>query len=205
MPEIDFLDFDGVLKESVDAKGEAFRKLFAEFGAEIAARVERHHRDHGGMSRFEKMPLYLSWAGQSTDRTSVDLWCRRFSEQAYEAVITAPWVAGAVEFLAQSRNGLRVVVSAIPQEELERILEALGIRDCFDAVHGAPTSKAAAVAHMLRSARVAPERCRFVGDAMADHDAASVNCVPFVLRRHAGNQNLLPGYTGRVIQDLSEL
>ena len=36
-----FWDFDGVIKESVGVKTEAYVKLFAPFGAPIAARVRR--------------------------------------------------------------------------------------------------------------------------------------------------------------------
>ena len=56
-----FWDFDGVIKDSVEVKAAAFERLFLPYGAEIARRVRQHHEAHGGMSRFDKVPLYLAW------------------------------------------------------------------------------------------------------------------------------------------------
>src|SRR5437773_2146653 len=73
-------DFDGVIKESVSVKSDAFARLFEPFGAEIAARVRRHHEMNTGMSRFEKIPLYLSWAGEQAEPETVARYCARFAD-----------------------------------------------------------------------------------------------------------------------------
>jgi beta-phosphoglucomutase-like phosphatase (HAD superfamily) len=67
-----FWDFDGVIKESVGVKTEAYTRLFEPFGAAVAARVREHHEAHGGMSRFEKLPLYLGWAGRSSSPEEIE-------------------------------------------------------------------------------------------------------------------------------------
>ena len=54
-----FWDFDGVIKDSVQIKSKAFGNLFAQFGNIISKRVIEHHESNGGMSRFEKIPIYL--------------------------------------------------------------------------------------------------------------------------------------------------
>ena len=54
-----FWDFDGVIKESVDIKGKAFQKLFEVYGTEVMEMVRIHHENNGGMSRFDKFPVYL--------------------------------------------------------------------------------------------------------------------------------------------------
>ncbi len=59
-----FWDFDGVIKDSVDVKTKAFIKLFEEYGVGISTKVKEHHLANGGMSRFEKFPLYASWVGK---------------------------------------------------------------------------------------------------------------------------------------------
>ena len=56
-----FFDFDGVIKDSVRVKSEAFEKLFSSFGDKASKKVRRHHESNGGMSRFEKIPIYLEW------------------------------------------------------------------------------------------------------------------------------------------------
>jgi phosphoglycolate phosphatase-like HAD superfamily hydrolase len=67
-----FLDFDGVIKESVEAKSAAFVHLFEGFGDDVSKRVRSHHEANGGMSRFEKIPMYLGWAGEKETQKRVD-------------------------------------------------------------------------------------------------------------------------------------
>ena len=43
-----FWDFDGVIKDSVPVKTEAFRKIFLPFGANVAKKVVGHHLENGG-------------------------------------------------------------------------------------------------------------------------------------------------------------
>ena len=53
-------DFDGVIKESNLIKGEVFKKIFKDFGPEVTSKIFNHHISNGGISRYEKIPLYLS-------------------------------------------------------------------------------------------------------------------------------------------------
>ena len=74
-----FWDFDGVIKESVDVKTQAYVGLFQAFGPAVAARVREHHERHGGMSRFAKIPLYLEWAQVTPTRAETARYCELFS------------------------------------------------------------------------------------------------------------------------------
>ena len=38
-----FWDFDGVIKDSVDVKSDAFKQLFLPFGKDMANRIKEHH------------------------------------------------------------------------------------------------------------------------------------------------------------------
>lgn len=179
-----FWDFDGVIKDSVDVKTRAFERLFARFGADVAARVRRHHQSNGGMSRYEKMPLYLSWAGQDAAAEQVADFCARFADEVRDQVIESPWVPGVREYLARARSVQRaVLVTGTPQEEMRAILEALDLGGCFSEVHGAPQPKADAIREVLARHGCAPELAVAIGDSSADQHAAEVNGVPFVLRR----------------------
>ena len=53
-----FWDFDGVIKESVEVKTQAYFSLFEPFGFDVANKVRMHHIANGGMSRFDKLPSY---------------------------------------------------------------------------------------------------------------------------------------------------
>lgn len=199
-----FWDFDGVIKDSVSAKTEAFTSLFLPYGREIATNVRQHHECNGGMSRFDKIPLYLTWAGQAATSARVEEFCGRFSKSVLQAVIDSPWVPGAHEYLLQyCGKQYFVLVTATPQEEITQILNALDIAHCFREVHGAPTKKACAINAVLSRLGCAPAQALMIGDAETDLQAAQANSVPFLLRRTPLNLSIQATYIGPMFDDLN--
>ena len=55
--EMVFWDFDGVIKESVSVKTDAFEELFKPYGDIVRKKVKNHHIENAGMSRFNKIPF----------------------------------------------------------------------------------------------------------------------------------------------------
>jgi phosphoglycolate phosphatase-like HAD superfamily hydrolase len=199
-----FWDFDGVIKESVEIKGEAFEALFRPYGPTVAARVRAHHRAHGGVSRFEKLPIYLSWAGQPTTPEAVAACGERFSALVREAVIAAAWVPGAHEYLLQNHARQQfVLVTATPHDEIKEIVEALDLTQCFSEIVGSPTDKSAAVAAALARTHESPASCIYIGDSETDLAAARANRVPFLLRRTPLNVELQTRYDGAAFDDFA--
>ena len=201
-----FWDFDGVIKDSVNIKTQAYFKLFEGFGSALAERVCDHHIAHGGISRFDKLPLYLTWADVDPNPTTVSEYCEHFSQMVMQDVIDAPWVAGVERYL---RNNFYqqsfVVVSATPQIELKHILIALNLTNCFNEVYGAPTRKQDAIRQTLSSHDLDARDCLVIGDSQADLDAAVANRVPFLLRRHSSNTQVSVAYTGKSVEDFTTL
>jgi phosphoglycolate phosphatase-like HAD superfamily hydrolase len=199
-----FWDFDGVIKDSVAAKSVGFEQLFLPYGQELASRVRQHHEAHGGVSRYEKMPLYLGWAGQVATAARVEEFCERFSQLVLQAVIDSPWVPGVREYLRMHHNHQHfVLMTATPQAEIQHILAVLQIGDCFHTVHGAPMPKSTAIRAMLESLPCAPQRAVAVGDSETDFRAAEANGVPFLLRRTPLNQTFRDRHRGPVFEDLN--
>lgn len=192
-----FWDFDGVIKESVEVKSEAFERLFLPYGREVADRVRRHHEANGGMSRFDKIPIYLGWAGEPATEEMVREFCSRFAQAVQQAVIDAAWVPGVREYLEthHSRQCF-VLVTATPLGEIQHILQVLGIARCFREVYGAPMPKAEAMRKVLQREQCLPERALAVGDSESDFRAAAENGVPFLLRRTPLNKALQELYRG---------
>jgi phosphoglycolate phosphatase-like HAD superfamily hydrolase len=192
-----FWDFDGVIKESVDLKTRAYVALFAPFGEAIAERVRAHHEEHGGMSRFEKIPLYLGWAGQEASDTQVEEYCAAFARQVRQAVIDAEWVPGAREYLlANPARQAMVLVTATPQEEIEDILRATALEGCFAKVFGAPIQKARAITQSLAELACRPGDALMIGDSESDRSAADSAGTDFLLRRTPFNLPLQRAYRG---------
>jgi phosphoglycolate phosphatase-like HAD superfamily hydrolase len=205
-PKVIFWDFDGVIKDSIEVKTQAFVRLFEPFGPEVALRVREHHEANGGMSRFDKLPIYLRWAGKEPCASSVKVFCEQFSQLVLQGVIDAPWVPGAETFLRSNPHRQTfILVSATPLEELEQILSALALRGCFAGVFGAPTHKKEAIRISLTGLENDCQDCLMIGDARSDLEAAEANQVPFLLRRHTTNAKVFTGYTGLSLQDFTAL
>ena len=104
----------------------AFEKLFQPFGEKISKRVKIHHEHNGGLSRFEKIPLYLSWTDQKISKEIIEKLCKRFSSLVFNGVINSKWIPG-VENLIKINpfNQIFTLVTATPQKEIEKILDKL--------------------------------------------------------------------------------
>ncbi len=201
-----FWDFDGVIKDSVEVKTRAYVQLFQPFGVQVAERVRKHHEVNGGMSRFEKLPIYLNWSGVTPTEAKVREYCDKFSQAATQGVVDSPWVDGVERVLRnKNRNQIYVLVSATPQAELEWILQQLQITDCFEAVYGAPNKKGDAIKEILNSKQLNSQSCLMIGDATADMLAADINQVPFLLRKHSENSRLFSTHLGPFIKDFSNV
>jgi len=200
-----FWDFDGVIKDSVDVKTAAFERLFEPYGTEVARRVRGHHEAHGGVSRFDKIPLYLTWAGEPANPAQVEAFCERLSQAVLQAVIDAPWVPGVCEYLIERcAEQYFVLVTATPQKEIEHILATLELAHCFREVHGASTKKASAVGAVLARIKFTPEQALMIGDSETDWQAAQANAVPFLLRRTSLNLSIQASYGGPMFDDLND-
>lgn len=204
--KIILFDFDGVIKESVEVKGQAFAKLFQEYGSDFKDRVIRHHYSHGGMSRLEKLPIYLSWAGIKVTDESINEYSQRFSDIVCQSVIDSDWVPGVEQYIRSNRhNQLFILVSATPHSELQFIINSLELSACFNKVYGAPAKKEDVIKEVIQNFDVSVTETLMIGDAESDFQAARINLVPFLLRRSEHNAGLMPEYTGSVFNDFEEL
>jgi len=185
-----FFDFDGVIKDSVEVKSDAFYELFLPFSKELADKVKKHHEDNGGMSRYEKLFIYLGWADQSTEKKTIEEYASEFSQKVTQRVIDSPWVCGVLDYLKNNHEQIFYLVSATPQKEIEMILKALHIDKHFDVIVGSPTAKDVAVSYILDQYRLGAADCVMIGDAISDYNAAKKNNISFVLRRTPLNKQL---------------
>ena len=201
--EVVFWDFDGVIKDSVTVKTMGYEELFMSYGKDDVERVRQHHKDHGGISRFKKIPLYLSWAGVLVDKVQVQNFCDKFSDLVRQAEIDAPRVPGVREDL-QANHAIQyfVLITATPQEEIEQILHVLDISCFFREVHGAPSPKITVVRDALERLCCSSEEALVIGDSDTDLAAAEESKVKFLLRCTPFNQALQERFQGSSFESL---
>ena len=178
-----FFDFDGVIADSTPVKARAFATLFAPFGPQVQEAVVRYHLDNGGMPRLEKIRhCHCVIAGQPIDEQNLKALGQHFAALVRDEVVAAPFIDGALSSLQQLQRA-RVpcfVVSGTPVAEMCDIVERKGLSPYFNEVHGSPQVKAVIVADILTRHQLAPDRCLFIGDALADYQAAQSNGLHFL-------------------------
>lgn len=195
------LDFDGVIKESLDIKTEAFAALFAPWGETAMARARAHHLANGGMSRFEKIPLYLrEYCGVAPDADLVARLVADFADRVTDAVIASPYVPGARGLIERSAAAglVLAVVSGTPEDEMRDIVERAGLAPFFARVYGSPRGKRELLELAFADLGVTPGECLFVGDSINDFRPALALGVPFVGRVRPGTDDPFPPDVVRV-------
>lgn len=197
-----FLDFDGVIKDSVEVKSEAFEKLFLKFGSPLAKKIRLHHELNGGMSRFDKLPIYLVWAGLMSNDKTVANYSNKFSLIVKQKVIDSEWIAGVLDYLKDNYDKqLLFLVTATPEDEIKEITSKLRISKFFDEIIGSPTSKKEALKYLIKDYEFFPEESAMIGDSQIDYEAAKDNEVPFILRRTSLNMGLQSQLKCQMISD----
>jgi len=201
-----FWDFDGVIKETIQLKGEVFAELFRDYGQSLMNKIREHHKLHGGISRLEKIPLYLKWAGLAPDSENIRRLSERFSQMVFQKVVEAPWVPGAKELLHLNPFQQKpYLVTATPQPEIELILAALNLTAAFEGVFGAPVTKTDAIQKVLEVSGIPKELCLLIGDSLSDRQAAISMNIPFLLREHSDNGDIRWGRSTPRIADFLNL
>lgn len=186
-----FWDFDGVIKESVSVKTDAYVELFRHYGSDVCNQVKSHHLTNGGMSRFDKIPLYLKWAGLEQNDAEVQNYCDKFSRIVKDKVIASAWVPGVQDFLQSNKEKyIFILVSATPQSELEDICNSLNLTGIFCKIYGAPNNKTESIRTSMLDYKFSPSACLMIGDAEADIEAAQNNGIHFIFRKHQYNTSL---------------
>lgn len=179
-----FWDFDGVIKESVAIKSEAFEQLFLPFGKEIARKVKDHHELNGGISRYNKLPIYLNWAGKDPTVELVEEYAKKFSFLVKQKVIDSQWVPGVLNYLKNNYKKQQFfLITATPQQEIEEILKSINIYCFFKEVIGSPIKKSEAVKILLNKYKVKWKYVAMIGDSSEDCEAAINNKIYFILRK----------------------
>jgi HAD superfamily hydrolase (TIGR01549 family) len=208
MIETIILDFDGVILESVSVKTEAFRNLFS-FAPEHIDEIIQYHKDNGGMSRYDKFRhIYKCILRRDLNQQKFKELSEKFADLVFQEVIKTPFVPGANDFLERYYATIDLyVVSATPEEELIRIIQARKTSHYFINVYGAPRKKADCIREIIKLKGSCRNNVIFVGDAKNDFEAAQEVGVRFIGRIKHGDENRFLGLKGIevLIPDLQQL
>lgn len=187
-------DFDGVLVESVDIKTRAFAELYRPYGEAIVSQVVDYHLAHGGVSRYEKFHYFHEkLLNTPLPSEKEEQLAENFSQLVMEAVVKAPWVTGAKDFLIAWHDRIPLfVASGTPEEELKQIIARRGMSQFFRAVRGAPTTKGQILSEIIKASGYDAGRILMVGDAMSDYEGAEFVGAAFLGRVPMNSMRIFP-------------
>ena len=184
-------DFDGVIKDSVQIKGIAFRELYLDESVEIADLIYDDHLQNGGMPRAQK---FSRWEKQFFGRNlsnerSVSLHSR-FEQIVVNRVLESDFIPGFQKFFKSLDPSSCYVCTASPEEEARFIIKKLGIN--FSEIMGSPRSKTEIIMTILKKTSTLPSDVVYFGDSDKDL-LACVECrVPFVPINYTGSLLQMP-------------
>lgn len=201
-------DMDGVLIESVDAKNEAFQKLFSGYPDKIDE-IIHYNNKNPGLSRFQKVPyIYENILNKRLDKATEICLLSQLKNLINEAMIEVSLVPGCIDFFERySKQVPCAVVSAAPEEDAVSVLTKKGISHYFSPILGSPITKQDNIIKILQYYQVKPDNAFMIGDSVSDHHAAQDVGCPFIARVQEGKQNPFSGISGVsfVIHDFYDL
>ncbi len=181
MTTVILLDFDGVILDSVPIKDKAFFSLFSEYSPEIQAKAKQFWSDTRGMDRAGRIRQGFSESVgvRVTDKQLASL-IGRYKNRVVSSMRHAPWIKGAIEFLATQQHGPVFVVSAAPQQEIRTIVSERQIDQYIHSAFGGPESKVNNIKAIFSSMQQGITDSIFVGDTLNDFSVAQTLSIPFL-------------------------
>jgi HAD superfamily hydrolase (TIGR01549 family) len=182
-----FLDFDGVIMDSMTLKLDAYCFALAEFGF-TRAQVREQQLLYAGLSRSRALPLMFKElsGGEEITPAAQERVLARFAEEDIRLRPRMKLMPGVIGFLdeAAGRGVPLVVVTGTPQEVIDGTVDHFGIRKYFQEIHGWPPMKAEHLQSLLDRHDLGPSEVIYVGDAVQDINAAESVGIPFYAVDH---------------------
>jgi phosphoglycolate phosphatase-like HAD superfamily hydrolase len=202
-----FFDFDGVIAESVSAKTDAFEEMYLPYGKDIAARVVKYHKLHGGVSRYEKFKYFhKEFLNEAINQEKVDELAIQFSNIVLDKVINSDEVLGAYYFIEKYHKKFQFwVITGTPTTEIELIAEKRKLTSFFIGLHGSPKNKRYWTENLIKKHNLKRDEIIFLGDATTDMDAANFSKTHFALRENEENKEIFKDYKGQRFNDFYQL
>ena len=180
-------DLDGVILESVECKTTAFKKLYSAYGTDIQNKVEKHHIENGGVSRFDKIKFYhTNYLNINLSDYEFKKLLNKYSELVLESVLNSKFVNNVEYFIKElSKKYTLIISTGTPTNEAVIILKHKKIFNFFTNIYGSPETKNQHIKKIFQGHQF--EKNYFFGDALSDYNAAIGNNMKFILRVHKTN------------------
>jgi len=177
-----FLDFDGVIMDSMTLKLDAYCIALSEFGFAREA-VRDVQLKYAGLSRTRAMPLmFKGLSGREVTEEEGARILTRFAEEDVRLRPEMRLLPGVEAFCAEAaRRGIPLaVVTGTPQHVIDETVDFFDIRTWFREVHGYPPAKPEHLRSLLERHGLRADEAIYVGDAIIDMRSADEVGIPFI-------------------------
>jgi len=185
-------DFDGVILNSMDIKGNGLRKVFNKYPKEkVEALVEFHH-ENGGLSRYVKIRHFFEEIlGEDVREDQVKKYAEAFSKQMKVELDNAKYlIEDSVNYIRDHHRAFHLhIASGADEKELHYICDRLGLSKYFKTIEGSPTPKELLVEGIMKSYGYNKESTVLIGDSKNDYEAAKANGIKFAGYNNEGLRN----------------
>ena len=178
-----FLDYDGVIVDSMGPKAEAIADAFAPYSDDRAAIADGFHRHAGSGRETQFDRIYKDLTGETLDAPTRARIVAAFLARIDAINDAVGLFPGVHDFIvAQAAKRLVAVVTGVPQEEAARQLARFGLISVIASVYGATreTPKHVHMERFLEARGLAPDDALFAGDSQTDMQQAALAGIPFV-------------------------
>ena len=173
-------DFDGVITDSVDSKGEAFFELFKGNGIKIQNLAKKYHYQNLGVSRYQKIEFILNNYLEK-EKNKKEKYLLNFEKLVKKKVIEAKLIYGVLNFLNKNHlNYLFFISSATPTNELKEIIQKKKISKYFKNVFGSPQKKTEHIKFIKKKYKLKNKEIIFIGDTKNDYNSAYKSKIKFI-------------------------
>jgi len=202
-----FFDFDGVIKDSVDCKTNAFEAMYMKYGDEISDKVKNYHLKHGGISRYEKFKFWhKNYLNIELSNDEIKYLANEFSSMVLNKVINSKYVKGVTEFIKANHQKKKMwVITGTPTSEILIILNKLDLMKFFEGAFGSPKKKTFWCEKIIKENNLDRSKCIFFGDALTDYEASKNSSIEFALRETANNADVFKNEKILKFKDFGEL
>ena len=176
--EVIFIDFDGTIKKSDHIKGKSFVQIFGK-KVKNKKKIINHHLENLGISRKEKIPIYLGWNNINNNKKNILKYSAKFSKLVIKKVCKSKWVLGVKKFIKLNENKKLILITATPNNEIKIILKKLSIINYFYKTYGSPIDKADVVNKTLKKMNFKKSKYLYIGNSFSDYLAAKKNNIDY--------------------------
>lgn len=185
-----FFDFDGVIHDSLMAKGQSFIELFKNENLtdEMEKAIMDFHYKNGGVSRFVKFKhivtniLNQDWHEELSHKLN-----NQFISILKIKLLNSPLVLGAEQFIKKSKSNQKLfIISGAPKNEIISILNEHNLLTYFQEIFGSEDNKSQTIKEIISINNYAHCECVMFGDSDVDYLAAKDSQIDFVAINWSG-------------------